>query len=37
MIAGFDLGAQQYVELQTLVLAAWSFRAHPAPAILTVA
>jgi hypothetical protein len=37
MIAGFDLDAQQYVELQTFVPEAWSFRAHSAPAILTVA
>lgn len=37
MIAGFGLGAQQYVELQTLVPEAWSFGARSAPAILTVA
>lgn len=37
MIAGFGLGAQQYAQLQTLVPAAWSFHAHLAPAILTVA
>jgi hypothetical protein len=37
MIAGFGRDAQQYGKLQTLVPAAWSFDAHLAPAILTVA
>jgi hypothetical protein len=37
MIAGFSLDGQQSVELQTLVPGAWSFGAHSAPAILTVA
>jgi len=35
MIAVFSLDAQQYVELHTLVPAAWFFHAHLAPAILT--
>jgi hypothetical protein len=35
MIAGFSLDRQQYVELQTFVPEAWSFRTHSAHAILT--